>query len=65
MANLDQVEIARPDFLALERGLLPWDRAEAFRAEGMPIVAWTVRTAKEVERLRTHVDNVIFEGFEA
>jgi glycerophosphoryl diester phosphodiesterase len=65
MANLEQVEIARPDFLALERGMLPWDRAQAFRDQGMPIIAWTVRTEKEVERLRPHVDNVIFEGFAA
>lgn len=65
MANLEQVEIARPDFLSLERGMLPWDRSEALRANGMPVVAWTVRSAEEVERLRPHVDNVIFEGFEA
>ncbi len=64
-ANLDHVEIARPDFLALDARMLPSRRAELFRERGMPIVAWTVRTLAEGERLEPYCDNVIFEGFKA
>lgn len=64
-ANLEHVEIARPDFLALDAAMLPSSRAAAFRAKGMPVVAWTVRSAAERDRLKDHCDNVIFEGFAA
>lgn len=65
LANLEQVEIARPDFLALDARMLPSPRADLFRAQGMPIIAWTVRSAEEWERLSHHCDNLIFEGFQA
>lgn len=64
-ANLEHVEIARPDFLALDVKMLPSPRAEAFRAQGMPIIAWTVRSAEERERVKPFADNIIFEGFAA
>lgn len=65
MANLEQIEIARPDFLALEAGMLPFGKATACREQGMPVIAWTVRSAEEWERLKPHCDNLIFEGFAA
>ncbi len=64
-ANLEHVEIARPDFLALDTRMLPSPRAEVFRSRGMPIIAWTVRTLEDGERLEPYCDNVIFEGFRA
>lgn len=64
-ANLEHVEIARPDFLALDAKMLPSPRADLFRAKGMPIIAWTVRSAEEWDRLKDHCDNLIFEGFAA
>ncbi|MDR3509565.1 MAG: glycerophosphodiester phosphodiesterase [Caulobacteraceae bacterium] len=64
-AKLEHVSIARPHFLALDVGMLPSPKAEALRREGMPIVAWTVRSAEEWSRLRPHCDNLIFEGFAA
>ncbi|MBP7704245.1 MAG: glycerophosphodiester phosphodiesterase [Caulobacter sp.] len=65
LANLEQVELARPDFLALDARMLPSDRAAEFRAAGMPIIAWTVRSEEEWERVKPFADNVIFEGFTA
>ena len=41
-ARLEHVAIARPHFLALGLDMLPSARADDYRAEGMPIVAWTV-----------------------
>jgi glycerophosphoryl diester phosphodiesterase len=65
LAALEQVEIARPDFLALGLDMLPSPRADLYRAKGMPIVAWTVRSPDQWEGVRDHCDNLIFEGFTA
>jgi glycerophosphoryl diester phosphodiesterase len=64
-ANLEHVSIAKPHFLALGVDMLPSARADEFRAKGYPIVAWTVRSPAEWERLKGHCDNLIFEGFAA
>lgn len=65
LAALDQVELARPDFLALGLDMLPSARADVCRAKGMPVIAWTVRSAEQWDRVSDHCDNMIFEGFEA
>jgi len=62
-ARLEHVAIARPHFLALGVDMLPSPRGAAMRAEGMPVVAWTVRSTAEWESLSPHCDNLIFEGF--
>lgn len=62
-ARLEQVEIAQPHFLALGLDMLPSERADAYRAEGMPVVAWTVRKPEQWEAVKDHCDNLIFEGF--
>ncbi len=64
-ARLDHVEIARPHFLALSLDMLPNPRADALRAEGMPVVAWTVSEPAQWEAVKDHCDNMIFEGFAA
>jgi glycerophosphoryl diester phosphodiesterase len=64
-ARLEQVSIAKPHFLALSVDMLPDDRAATLRANGMPVVAWTVRSPDQRSSLRAHCDNVIFEGFTA
>jgi glycerophosphoryl diester phosphodiesterase len=65
LAALEQVELARPDFLALGLDMLPNARADLYRAKGMPIVAWTVRSPDQWEGVKDHCDNLIFEGFTA
>lgn len=65
LANLDQVEIARPDFLALDVKMLPHERATEFREHGMPVIAWTVRSQEAWDEVKPHADNIIFEGFAA
>ncbi|HEY9216500.1 MAG TPA: glycerophosphodiester phosphodiesterase [Phenylobacterium sp.] len=64
-ARLEHVAIARPHFLALGIDMLPCERAARHRADGMPVVAWTVRDPAQWETLRPHCDNLIFEGFAA
>jgi glycerophosphoryl diester phosphodiesterase len=60
---LEHVTIARPHFLALGLDMLPSPEAEALRGGGMPVVAWTVRSAEAWRRVAAHCDNLIFEGF--
>ncbi|PXA89704.1 glycerophosphodiester phosphodiesterase [Caulobacter sp. D4A] len=65
LAALEQVELARPDFLALGLDMLPSARADVFRGKGMPIIAWTVRSQDQWDAVSDHCDNLIFEGFTA
>ena len=64
-ADLEHVGIARPHFLALGLDMLPSARAAALRANGMPVIAWTVRDPAQWEAVRDGCDNLIFEGFAA
>lgn len=64
-AGLEQVELARPHFLALGLDVLPHPRATQLRAEGMPVVAWTIRKPEQWDAVKDHCDNLIFEGFAA
>jgi glycerophosphoryl diester phosphodiesterase len=63
LANLEQVAIARPHFLALGLDMLPSERAAEYRAKGMPVVAWTVREPAQWDAVKDGCDNLIFEGF--
>ena len=62
-ARLEQVSIARPHFLALGLDVLETEAAASHRAQGMPVVAWTVRNAEQAAALGAHCDNLIFEGY--
>ncbi|MDB5445752.1 MAG: glycerophosphoryl diester phosphodiesterase [Phenylobacterium sp.] len=62
-ARLEHVAIARPHFLALGLDILPGEAAARYRAQGMPVVAWTVREPAQWEAVRADCDNLIFEGF--
>jgi glycerophosphoryl diester phosphodiesterase len=64
-AALEQVDLAKPDFLALGLDVLPSARADALRAKGMPVIAWTVRGPDAWDAVSGHCDNFIFEGFAA
>jgi glycerophosphoryl diester phosphodiesterase len=64
-AALEQVELAKPDFLALGLDILPSPRADILRAKGMPVLAWTVRSPDDWSAVSDHCDNYIFEGFKA
>lgn len=64
-AGLEHVAIARPHFLALGLDMLPSENAARLRAEGMPVIAWTVRKPEQWEAVKDGCDNLIFEGFRA
>jgi glycerophosphoryl diester phosphodiesterase len=62
-ARLEHAAIARPHFLALGLDILPSPAATRLRAEGMPVVAWTVREPAQWSAVEDACDNLIFEGF--
>lgn len=62
-AALEHVALARPHFLALGLDMLPSGAAARLRAEGFPVIAWTVREPAQWTAVKPHCDNLIFEGF--
>ncbi|MBV9510208.1 MAG: glycerophosphodiester phosphodiesterase [Caulobacteraceae bacterium] len=64
-AKLEHVALAKPHFLALGMDILPSKAAAEHRAQGLPVVAWTIRSPEQWAKVRDHCDNLIFEGFAA
>lgn len=54
----------RPDFVGYYAVALPHPAVSLLRRK-RPVLAWTVRSRREAERLRPDVDQIIFEGFRA
>lgn len=52
----------RPDFIAYYATALPHPVVSLARRK-RPVFAWTVRSRVEADRLKPHVDQIIFEGF--
>ena len=63
LARLDHAAIARPHFLSLGLEALPNPYADALRAAGAPVAAWTVRSPRQWARVSTHCDAMMFEGW--
>ena len=62
LAELEHVTVARPHFLSLGLDMLPSPAADALRAQGLPVLAWTVRAPAQWRRVSQRCDNLIFEG---
>jgi glycerophosphoryl diester phosphodiesterase len=52
---------ARPDFLAYDVRDLPSRFAARARRRGIPVLAWTVRSAKQAKTARANGDQLIYE----
>ena len=59
--NLLALRRARPHFIAYDVRSLPSRLAARFRARGLPVLGWTVRTDEERAVAATHADQIIFE----
>jgi glycerophosphoryl diester phosphodiesterase len=57
--------LAEPHFLVLGLEAAAGPTAAARRAQGQPVIAWTVRSGKDADTVGEHCDNFIFEGFTA
>jgi glycerophosphoryl diester phosphodiesterase len=61
-AFVQACELADPHFLVLELGSVVTPAARHRRADGLPVIAWTVRGPEDAARVAEDCDNVIFEG---
>ena len=61
----DQFDLARPHFLVLNMDMVGGRIANRHRAQGLPVIAWTARSAEDVAGIAGRADNFIFEGFTA
>jgi glycerophosphoryl diester phosphodiesterase len=59
-----QVLLAQPHFLALDVASAAGKLGRSYRAKGLPMTAWTVRSKAEAAAHAADWDNYIFEGFE-
>lgn len=50
-------------FISHEAKDLTMPRVSALRTQGVPVLCWTVRSAEEERRARTHADNITFENY--
>lgn len=64
LRHLASVPALAPDFLAYAVYDLPAEAPLAFHAAGMPLLAWTVRTAADRATAARHADQIIFEDFD-
>ncbi|UOM36115.1 glycerophosphodiester phosphodiesterase family protein [Acuticoccus sp. I52.16.1] len=55
----------KPDFVGYYATALPHPGPALARRRGRPVLAWTVRSQAEAQRLSRHVDQIIFEDFRA
>lgn len=55
---------SRPDFIAYDHRCLPFPAVGRARRRGLPVLAWTVRSPEERDRVVPFCDNIIFEGFQ-
>lgn len=65
LASLLESGQAAPSFYAYEVGALPAPATQRARAQGLPVLTWTVRTEDQRRIAKQHADAPIFEGFEA
>ncbi len=61
----DACDRARPDVLLLELETAMGRLAAQRRAQGLPVIAWTVRSTEDATRVADVCENFIFEGFTA
>lgn len=65
LMELDHFHVAQPHFLSLGLDMLPSPSAKALRAQGVPVVCWTVRSRAQWAQASAWCDNLMFEGWRA
>ena len=65
LMTLEDFSSVGPDFLSWRVGNLPHATPQLCRAGlGLPVLAWTVRSADDRAKAARYADQIIFEGFE-
>jgi glycerophosphoryl diester phosphodiesterase len=65
LLELEHAHVARPHFVSLGADMLPSHSADAMRADGIPVICWTIRSEGQWARLKPHCDGYMFDGFHA
>jgi glycerophosphoryl diester phosphodiesterase len=65
LRTFSHVARTRPDFVSFYFGELPWAPITALRADGMPVITWTIRNPAEAVMAMRCSDQITFEGFAA
>jgi glycerophosphoryl diester phosphodiesterase len=65
LRTFSHVSRTRPDFVSFYFEELPWAPISALRANGMPIITWTIRSPHEAVMALRCSDQITFEGFAA
>jgi hypothetical protein len=53
--------VTRPDFISYELAGLPSRIVDAWRGRGVPVLAWTTKSAADERKARKYADNFIFD----
>lgn len=56
---------AAPHFVSMDIEELPWAPIQTLRSVGMPVIAWTIRSAEQGVLAMRYSDQITFEGFRA
>ena len=65
LATLPGFEKIGADFLSHDHTNLDAPRVEQLKAQGVPILCWTIRTPEQEREARKIADNITFEGYAA
>lgn len=63
LGRLHHVRSIEPDFVAYDCRSIPNRALRMARSGGLPVLSWTVRDQQSADRIRPHVDQIIFESF--
>lgn len=53
----------KPNFISYDYRYLPNKYIDKCKEQEMAILAWTLKSQKEYDKIKDYVDNIIFEGF--
>lgn len=65
LRTFSHIERTRPDFVSFYFEELPWAPITALRGAGVPVITWTIRSAREAVMALRCSDQITFEGFAA
>lgn len=55
--------LTRPSFISSHQALPSLPMVRFWRARGVPVTMWTVRSRQEADMIKDHTDQIVFEGF--
>lgn len=65
LAAIEDFDASGAAFISHDRGDLDNPRVVALKAQGVPVLCWTIRSPEQEAEARRIADNITFEGYEA